>query len=391
MEKNTNDFDVVYNRQNTNSLKYDRYKGKDVIPMWVADMDFRSPKPICDALLMRISHGIFGYTTVPQELVNCLVDKLKRDYNWAVSPRSIIALPSIVVGLNLACRCSGCGGNEVIVFTPIYPPFLDAPPYSDRKLVTIPLAEKDNFYTIDIESFKKAVTANTKTLLFCNPHNPVGRMYDREELLSVADICLKNNITICSDEIHCDIVLADKKHIPIASLDKEIEDIAITLVSAGKTFNLPGLNCGFAIIPNEKLRRDFLRAKGGIVEPFVNLFGLTASLVAYRDCEDWKKELLIYLKENKDILYNAINTQMKPLSMGDVEATYLAWIDARKLNVSNPVKFFEQAGVGLGDGSEFGSPGFVRLTFGCPQKILLAAIERMKKAVRSRDRKGSGV
>jgi len=377
------EFDEIIDRNNTGSIKYDRYKGKDVIPMWVADMDFRSPQPVIDALQKRIDHGVFGYSTVPQELITVLVDKMKRDYNWSISPRSIIVLPSVVVGLNLACRCTEKDGDEVIVFTPIYPPFLDAPPYSNRKLVMVPLVEKDNFYTIDNEGFKKALTSRTKTLLFCNPHNPVGRMYDKDELLAVADVCLKNNIIICSDEIHCELVLADKKHIPIASLDKKIEEITITLISAGKTYNLPGLNCAFAIIPNEKLRRDFLHAKGGIVEPFVNLFGLTASLAAYRDCEEWKRRLLIYLKENKDILYKAINNEMKPLSMGDVEATYLAWIDARKLNVPNPVKFFEKAGVGLGDGSEFGTPGFVRLTFGCPRKILLAAIERMKKAVKN--------
>jgi cystathionine beta-lyase len=381
MRKNLTEFDKSIDRTNTGSLKYDRYKGKDIIPMWVADMDFRSPLPIRDALQKRVNHGVFGYSTVPDELISVIVDKLKRDYGWIVSPRSIVAIPSLVVGLNLACRCTGKDGDDVIMFTPIYPPFLEAPIHSKRRLVAVPLACRDNFYTIDIENFKKAITAKTKTLLFCNPHNPVGRMYNKEELQAVAEICLENNIVICSDEIHCELILADKKHIPTATLDKEIEDITITLMSPGKTFNLPGLNCGFAIIPNEKLRKAFIKAKGGIVEPFMNIFGLFASLAAYRDCRDWKKKLLIYLKKNKDILYKAVNTQMKPLSMGDVEATYLAWIDATKLNVPDPVEFFEQAGVGLGDGSEFGQPGFVRLTFGCPRKTLLRAIDRMIKAV----------
>ncbi len=381
MKKMINDFDTVYDRFRTGSLKFDRYKGKDIIPMWVADMDFRSPKPICDAMRKRINHGIFGYATVPPELVNCIVEKLKHDYNWSVSPSSIVALPSLVAGLNLCCRSIGEDGDEVITFTPIYPPFLDAPQNSRKKMVTVPLNCYNDYYTINMQAFQNAITPRTKALLFCNPHNPVGRMYDRDELLAIADICLKNNITICSDEIHCELILGDKKHIPIASLDKKIEDITITLISAGKTYNLPGLNCGFAVIPNENLRKAFRKAKSGIVESFLNIFGIAASLAAYRDCEEWKKQLLIYLKENKDILYKAINSEMKPLSMGDVEATYLAWIDARKLNVDDPVKFFEQAGVGLGDGSEFGTPGFVRLTFGCPRKILLEAIERMKKAV----------
>jgi cystathionine beta-lyase len=381
MGKKISEFDKCISRIDTGSLKYDKYKGRDVIPMWVADMDFRSPEPVRDALRKRINHGIFGYSSVPGELIGVIVDKLKRDYGWIVSPRSIVPLPSVVVGLNLACRCTGSDGDEAIVFTPVYPPFLEAPPHSRRTLVMVPLACRNNFYTIDAQAFENAITKKTKTLLLCNPHNPVGRMFGKKELKAVAGVCLKNNITICSDEIHCELVLAGKKHIPIAAMSKEIEDITITLISAGKTFNLPGLNCGFAIIPNEKLRRAFKTAKVGIVEPFVNLFGLTASLAAYRDCEPWKKDLLIYLKKNKDILHKAVNTQMKPLSMGDVEATYLAWIDARKLNVADPVKFFEEAGVGLGDGSEFGLPGFVRLTFGCPRKVLLEALDRMRKAV----------
>jgi cystathionine beta-lyase len=385
MDKNT-EFEKIVDRKNTNCLKYDRYKGKDIIPMWVADMDFRSPKPVCDAMRKRINHGIFGYATVPPELVNCLVEKLKRDYNWVVSPSSIVAIPSLVVGLNLCCRSIGEDGDEAIMFTPIYPPFLDAPQNSRKKMVTVPLDCNNDYYTINMQAFQGAISSKTKTLLFCNPHNPVGRMYNRDELLAIADICLKNNITICSDEIHCELILGDKKHIPIASLDKKIEDITITLISAGKTYNLPGLNCGFAIIPNENLRKAFRQAKSGIVEPFLNIFGLAASLAAYRDCEDWKKEMLIYLKENKRLLYNAVNTEMKPLSMGDIEATYLAWIDARKLKTNDPVKFFEQAGVSLGDGSEFGAPGFLRLTFGCPRKILLKAIERMKKAVKSSEK-----
>jgi cystathionine beta-lyase len=381
MGKNTTEFDRYIDRSDTSSLKYDRYKGKDIIPMWVADMDFRSPEPIRDAMRERINHGVFGYVTVPDKLISVIVDKLKRDYGWIVSSCSIVVIPSLVVGLNLACRCTGSDGDEVIIFTPIYPPFLEAPIHSKRRLIAVPLVSKDNFYTIDTRAFKKAITAKTRTLLFCNPHNPVGRVYSREELKAVAQICRKKNITLCSDEIHCELILCDKKHIPIATLNREIEDITITLMSPGKTFNLPGLNCGFAIIPNEKLRNAFIKAESGIVEPFMNIFGLTACLAAYRDCQDWKKKLLAYLKQNKDILYKAVNTQMKPLSMGDVEATYLAWIDARKLNVPDPVKFFEQAGVGLGDGKEFGCPGFVRLTFGCPRKTLLRAIDRMIKAV----------
>jgi len=380
MKKNTIDFDIIYNRQGTGSLKYDKYKGRDIIPMWVADMDFQAPEAVRNALRKRIDHGIFGYSVATDEINAVVSKRLRSFYGWHIEKDWIVWLPGLVEALNIISRLVRAD-EQIITFVPAYPPFIDGPRYADRKLITAPLLFDNGRYTFDLEKFEKAITPKTKLFILCNPHNPVGRVYDADELRAVADICLKNNILVCSDEIHCELILSDKKHIPFATLSKRTEDNSITLLSPAKTFNLAGLNCGFAVIPNAEIRKRFVRVKVGIAPPSVNALGFVACQAAYSDCEEWKKSLLEYLKENKRIVYDFVNNKLSPLSMIDVEATYLAWIDVRKLNVPDPVKFFEQAGVGLSDGREFRVDGFVRLNFGCPRKILLEALERMKQAV----------
>lgn len=374
------EFDKIIDRCSTGSLKWDKYKNTDVIPMWVADMEFQAPLPIRQALSKHIEHGVFGYAVPRDELNETIIAKLKVDYCWDVDYSWIVWLPGLVPALNAACRCVGQDGDEVATFVPVYPPFLSAPAFSRRKLKSIPLFCKNNYYTFDVEKFEKAISPRTRLLLLCNPHNPVGRVYSKEELKAVADICLRNNIIICSDEIHCELIINQKKHIPTATLSKQIENNTITLMSPGKTFNLAGLNCGFAIIPNKNIRKSFLAAREGIVPP-VNAFAYTACLAAYRDCENWRKSLIEYLRTNKHLVHDVINNEIQGLSMGDIEATYLAWISTTKLNVSDPVSFFEQAGVGLSDGRDFGGDGFVRLNFGCPREMLLEALSRMKTAV----------
>ena len=374
------EFDKVIDRRNTGSLKWDKYKDRDVIAMWVADMEFQAPLAVREALRKHIEHGIFGYAAARDELYETIIAKLKKDYGWDIERRWIVWLPGLVPALSVACRCVGQDGDEVATFVPVYPPFLSAPRLARKELKSIPLSCKDNYYTFDIEKFEEAISPRTRLLLLCNPHNPVGRVYSEEELRTIADVCLRNNIIICSDEIHCELIISDKKHVPTATLGKQVADNTITLMSPGKTYNLAGLNCGFAIIPNKSIREKFLTAKEGIVPP-VNAFAYTACLAAYRDCEDWRKSLIEYLRQNKQLVYNTVNNKMSGLSMGGVEATYLAWIDTRKLNVPDSVSFFEQAGVGLSDGREFGSNGFVRLNFGCPREMLAEALKRMKAAV----------
>ena len=381
------DFDRVVDRRDTNSEKWDKYKGRDVIPLWVADMDFQAPPPVLKALHERVDHGIFGYAVPGDELVEVIVARLWERYRWKIQPSWIVWLPGLVPALNAACRAYGDDGDEVLTFTPVYPPFLSAPGFSRKKLKTIPLCRKKNSYTFDVERFAAEISTRSRIFILCNPHNPVGRRYSRREIRSIAELCLEHNIVICSDEVHCDLILDGGEHIPTAALSDEIAANTVTLMSASKTFNLPGLNCAFAVIPNERLRKSFIDNRLEVI-PNTNVMGYAATLAAFRDCEDWRIELIDYLRGNRDVVYEFVNEQIPRLSMDNVEATYLAWIDARELKVSDPVSFFERAGLGLSDGGNFSGQGYVRLNFGCPRKTLLEALDRMKRAVEELNRSG---
>jgi cystathionine beta-lyase len=374
------DFDRSVERRDTASMKWDKYKGKDIIPLWVADMDFCSPPAVINALQKRIAHGVFGYTLTPHELNKIVISILEAEYGWSVKPHWFVWLPGLVTGLNVACRAIGEDNDAVMTATPVYPPFLSAPENSRRNLIKVPLWEDENRWGFDFDRLENAITPETRLFLLCNPHNPVGRVFTHDELETLAAICEKHNMVICSDEIHCGLLLdSDKTHIPMATLAPEVAKQTITLMSPSKTFNLPGLGCAFAVISEEKLRRRFIEAMAGIV-PLVNAMGYTAAGAAYRDCSDWHAGLLDYLRGNRDSVARAIN-EMPLLSLTPVEATYLAWIDVRSSDLENPVKFFEDAGVGLQDGIEFDGRGFIRLNFGCARALLEEALKRMSTAM----------
>ena len=378
--KNYFDFNTVVERRETASMKWDKYKGKDVIPLWVADMDFRSPPAVIDALQRRIDHGVFGYAVPPESLNQTVVEMLAAEYNWSIQPQWLVWLPGLVTGLNVACRAVGKDNDHVMTAVPVYPPFLSAPGNSRRNPIKVPLRHQGNRWSFDFERLEQAITRHTRLFLLCNPHNPVGRAFTRDELATLAAICERHDIIICSDEIHCGLLLdEDKVHLPTSTLDPEVARRTITLMSPSKTFNLPGLGCAFAVIPDEKLRRRFVQAKTGIV-PLINALGFTAAEAAYRDCADWHAGLLEYLRGNRDTVARAI-ADLPMLSMAPLEATYLAWIDVRCADLPNPVRFFEDAGVGLQDGIEFDGPGFVRLNFGCQRPLLQEALDRMKSAM----------
>ncbi|MBU5635515.1 PatB family C-S lyase [Geomonas sp. Red69] len=373
------DFDEIIDRRGTASEKWDKYRDRDVIPLWVADMDFRSPPAIIKALHERVEHGVFGYTAPPQGLVQAVIDSLQAEYDWQVRREWITWLPGLVTGLNVSCRAVGEPGDDVVTFTPVYPPFMSAPPLSGRNAINVPLVCEAGRWGLDLEALEAAVTPRTRQLLLCSPHNPVGRVWTREELVALDEFAARHDLVICSDEIHAGLVLEPGvRHIPIATLSPETSRRTITLMAPSKTYNVPGLGCSFAVISDDTLRRAFRKAMGRIV-PHVNLLGYTAAEAAYRDGEEWRRELLEYLRGNRDLVEEEVTGM--GLCVARVEATYLSWIDLRKTGIEDPVRFFEEAGVGLSGGSDFGLPGYVRLNFGCRRELLKEALRRMKAAL----------
>jgi cystathionine beta-lyase len=374
------DFGTIIDRSGTASLKWDLYKDTDILPLWVADMDFQASPQIITALQQRVAHGIFGYTHVPSELTEVVVKRMATSYNWQIDPDWLVWLPGLVCGLNIACRTVGDTDDEVLTTVPIYPPFLSAPGLSGRSLITTGLRDNGTEWIFDFDHLESVISPRTRLLLLCNPHNPTGRVFNRQELTTVAELCLRKNIIICSDEIHCELILdQEKQHLPTATLGPEIAARTITLMAPSKTFNLPGLGCSFAIIPDSALRRRYKMNMTGIV-PEINTLGLTAALAAYRDSYEWHQGLLDYLRDNRQLVQEWVNS-LPGLTVRHVEATYLAWLDATGIGRDNPHGFFEKAGVGLFDGAAFGAPGFLRLNFGCPRSRLEMALQRMAAAL----------
>jgi cystathionine beta-lyase len=379
------DFDTCVDRGGTASYKWDKYAGRDVIPLWVADMDFPSPPAVVAALRHRTDHEVFGYSHAPASLYEAIQSSLRADCSWEVPAEWIVWLPGLVSGLNVACRAIGSRGDQVATFTPVYPPFLSAPSHAERGVVKTPLACRKlengvDRWEMDLDALEHSLTPRTRLLLLCSPHNPVSRAWSEAELDVLADVVRRHDLTVVSDEIHCGLILdAGRSHLPFALRAADMRDRTITLMAPSKTFNIPGLGCSFAIVSDASLRRRFSRAMEGIV-PHVNLFGYVAAEAAYRHGEPWRRELVAYLRDNRTLVESEIST-MPGLSIAPVEATYLAWIDARETGIDDPAAFFEKAGVGLSDGCEFDFPGFVRLNFGCCRALLTKALGRMRAAL----------
>ena len=374
------DFDTQIDRRGTASEKWERYRDTDILPMWVADTDFMSPPGVIKALHERIDHGIFGYTEAPESLVQTVIKRMASEYNWSIESDWIVWLPGLVCGLNLACRAVGTSQDTVRAPQPIYPPFVTAPRLSDRHVTQIPMVDHGQRRVLDFDALEANITEQTQLLLFCNPHNPGGTVYKREELTRLASIAEQHNITICSDEIHCDLILEPGLvHIPLASISETIAQRTITLMAPSKTYNIAGLGCSFAIIPNPQLRRQFNQVRKGIV-PSVNLLGYTAAEAAYATGDQWNTKQRDYLRANRDYLVKEIN-QIPGLSLLPIEATYLAWIDISGAKLENPVRFFEEAGVGMSPGRDFGDDRYMRLNFGCPRALLEEAIRRLRIAL----------
>jgi cysteine-S-conjugate beta-lyase len=379
------DFDRVIDRASSDSRKWRKYAGRDILPLWIADMDFAASPAVIDALHRRVDQGVFGYGMALPSLTEAVVGYCAQHYNWKIEANWIVWLPGLVTGLNLAARAFGEPGDAVITATPIYPPFMSAPKNMGRETITVALAPRaDGKYEFDWAAMERAVTPRTKLFSLCSPHNPVSRVFTRPELEQVAAFCLKHDLLLVSDDIHCDLILDPLPHIPVASLSPEIAARTITLLAPSKTYNIPGLACSLAIIPDSKLRHQFSRAMAGIV-PEMNVLGYAACEAAFRDSEPWRQALLAYLRGNRDFIAGFLRERLPTITMTPVEATYLAWLNVSALGKQNPGLFFEEFGVGLADGAQYGAtPGqFVRLNFGCPRSTLAEALSRLERAVKS--------
>ncbi|PLR37411.1 aspartate aminotransferase [Chimaeribacter californicus] len=373
-------FDLRVDRSHSDSMKWHKYRDRAVIPLWVADTDFQSPPAVIKALQQRVAHGVFGYGTPPPELTALIVERMHDRYQWAIRPEWIVYLPGLVCGLNLAMRSYTGAAQAAIIPTPLYPPFADAAAYAGRAHYTVPLQETAGRRRLALTAIEPALTGDQALLFLCNPHNPGGTVYRRDELEAQHAFARRHDLVVCSDEIHCDLILEPGcRHIPFASLDPDAEQRTITLMAPSKTFNLAGLGASFAIIAHPALRHRFKQQRRGVV-PHVDVLAYVAATAAYREGEAWLAAQLDYLRANRDLVVARINA-LPGLRLLPVEATYLAWIDASALPVESPYHFFLAAGVGLTDGAAFGDARFVRLNFGCPRTLLDEALTRMEHAV----------
>jgi cystathionine beta-lyase len=366
-------------RRGTGSEKWDRWAGRDVLPVWVADMDFRAPDEILAAIRDRVAHGVFGYTHAPPGFAPALAAHLGRLHGWEVDPDLVVATPGVVTGLAIAARLLSAPDDEILTFTPVYPPFLTLPGLAGRRVVRVPLAQGTDRWSIDHDALATAISPRTKLLWLCHPHNPTGTVFSRAELGRLAEFAAQHRLAVVSDEIWSDLVLdADRPHVPFASLDHPVARSAITLTAPSKTWNLAGLGCAAAIVPDAAVRRHWRKAGGGLV-PMVNPLGYAAAEAAWRHGEPWRQKLIALLRVHRDMVQTAV-ANIPGLSCVPAQATYLAWIDCRGTGVADPQAACEAAGLGPSDGREFGTPGFIRINTACPTPRLEEALARLSRA-----------
>lgn len=391
-------FDQVINRKDTNSVKWDNnlelFGTDDVIDMWVADMDFPVPQPVIDAIKQRLEHPIFGYTFAPDSLYQAIVERMERFYNWKIKKEWIVFTPGVVNAVYAAIAALTDAGDEVILQSPVYYPFFSAIKNNGCQVVNNQLSFDGQRYTFDFDDLRTkfknrsmfpARSHRIKALILCSPHNPVGRVWTRDELEQLAEICLENQCAIISDEIHCDLLVSDSKHIVTASLSEEIAQNTITLMAPSKTFNLAGLKASFAVIPNAEWRRKFEQARLG--QGGVNLFGLVAMEAALRHGDEYLEQLREYLRGNVDFAVKYIGENIPELKVVRPEGTYLLWVDMSALGLSDQelAQFMlHKARIATDFGYIFGpgGKGFQRFNLACPRSVLTEALKRLETAVR---------
>jgi len=377
-------FENIPDRRNQSESNKWRKIPEGYLPMSLADMDCLCPTQVHDALRKRIDHNIFGYGRARPELYDLIADHFCRKYGWAVETDWIRFSAGVIMGFNQLLDGMAERNDRILLQTPNYPPILETPEYRGLPMVDAPLVRTaEGRFEIDFDRFEAAITPDTRFFLFSNPQNPTGRVFTKAELEKIADICLRHHLYILSDEIHQDMVYSGHPHTPIASLDREVAMRTATFTAASKTYNIPGLKCSYAIIPNPELRAAFDRGGAGLIDS-ISVLGLTATDAAYRYCDQWLKDVMVYLEDNRDYLAEEIE-KIDGMSMISPEGTYLAWIDCSGLGLKgSPYQFFyDNAHVVLNEGSTFGKDygSYVRLNFGCPFGMLQEGVEKMKNAI----------
>lgn len=384
------DFDRVIERRGTGSSKWDgaiaKYHDPDILPLTTADMDFAVAEPVRQAIARRLEHPILGYTMVGDGVYEAIAAWLQRRHGWKIQRPWISFTAGVVHALKIVVQAFSEPGDEVIVQPPVYAPFTMVPENLGRRVVYNPLKFSDGKYVMDYDDLESKFGPRTKLLILCSPHNPVGRVWTREELVKLGEICLKHGINIVSDEIHSDFVYSGVKHVPLASISDEIAERTITCIAPSKTFNLAGLATSAVVISNENLRKEFNRTLSSLGGGH-NLFGMIALEAAYRYAEDWLDQLLAYLEGNRQYILDFVAQELPGVDVVKPEGTYLAWIDFRGLGLGDEALenfLITRAKVDLHPGVWFGpgGEGFSRLNFGCPRSTLAKALERIKKAIR---------
>lgn len=386
------DFDKVINRLNTASVKWDEvdriFGDKDLLPLWVADMDFQVPAPVTDALRARVEHGIFGYTERPESYYEAVIGWMERRHQWSVQKEWICHCPGVVPALSYLVQVFTQPGDKVIIQPPVYHPFTSVVADNGREVVHNPLKYEEGRYFMDFEDLRQKMDPSVKLLILCNPHNPGGRVWTKEELTELGNICLENNVMVISDEIHGDLILKGHKHIPFAAISEEFAQNSIICTAPSKTFNMAGMQTSNIIIPNQEYREAFQKMMSTLVLRMTNTFGVVATEAAYRHGDEWLDQLLVYLQGNLDFLTEYIETHIKGIKVIQPEGTYLVWLDCRELGMdAKGLQEFmgKQAKVAVNQGHVFGPGGeqFIRLNMACPRSLIEEGLERIAKAVSS--------
>ena len=386
-------FDEIIERRQTDCVKYDLsqliFQTQDVLPMWVADMDFKTPDFILSALHERLQHPVLGYSFRSETYNQAIIQWVNDQHQWKIESKWIDFSPGVVPGIGVAIQALTNPGDKIIIQPPVYFPFFSSIKGNNRKLVSNELKLAGGKYCMDFEALEKQIDKDTKMLILCNPHNPVGRCWSRAELEQLLDICLKHHLIIISDEIHSDLVFAPHKHIPLASLSEAAADCSITFMSPSKTFNMAGMGTSFAVIPNDSLHKRYNHLLEVAHLHIGTVLGSVASTAAYNHGALWKNELMKYLKENLDMLESFLEKNLPEIKLIKPEGTYLMWLDCRALQMNDDELnqfFINEARLGLNAGNSFGSggSGFMRMNIACPGSVLQEALERMKNAVKKR-------